>query len=154
MRVILLQNIRGFGQIGDVKNVSDGYAKNFLLPNKLAKPATDGSLKEVESLKKRLETALAEEKEKAVELSQKFKEIVIEFTKKASKTGRLFSSVTKENIAEELSKITGARIEKVMIRLGKHEEHIKQTGEHEAEIELVPGINITAKISIKEPATN
>ena len=47
MKVILLQNIRGFGQIGDVKNVSDGYAKNFLLPRNMAKPASDGSIKKI-----------------------------------------------------------------------------------------------------------
>lgn len=150
MKVILLQNIRGFGQIGDIKNVSDGYARNFLLPNKLVKSATDGSLKEVESLKKKLATTLTIEKERAVELSQKLQDVAVEFVKKASKTGKLFSSVTKENIAEELSKTTGARIEKSMISLGEQGEHIKQIGEHAAEIELTPGIKITAKVSIKE----
>lgn len=150
MKIILLQNIRGFGQIGDIKNVSDGYARNFLLPNKLAKSATDGSLKEVESLKKKLAMTLTIEKERAVELSQKLKDVAVEFVKKASKTGKLFSSVTKENIAEALTKTTGARIEKEMIELGEHGEHIKQIGEHTAEIELTPGIKITAKVSIKE----
>lgn len=150
MKVILLQNIRGFGQIGDVKNVSDGYASNFLLPKGLAKSASVGSLREVESLKKKLEMSLTAEKERATELSQKLQDVAVEFTKKASKTGKLFSSVTKENVAEALSKITGARIEKSMISLGEQGEHIKQIGEHTAEIELAPGIKITAKISIKE----
>ncbi len=150
MKIIVLQNIRGFGQIGDLKNVSDGYAKNFLFPNKLAKSATDGSLKEVESLKNKLAMTLIAEKERAAEISRNLKDISIEFTKKASTTGKLFSSVTKENIAAELSRVTGAKIEKEMIGLGETGEHIKQLGEHTAEIELSPGIKITAKISIKE----
>lgn len=150
MKVILLQNIKGFGQIGDIKNVSDGYARNFLLPNKLTKAASEGALKEVEILKKKLEATLKIEKEKAIEVAQKITGAAVEFVKKASKTGKLFSSVTKENIAEELSKIAGARIEKEMIELGEHGEHIKQIGEHTAEIELTPGLKITAKVSIKE----
>ena len=100
MKVILLQNIKGVGGIGDIKNVADGYGRNFLLANKLAKIATDGTMKEAEFLKKKGE---AEDKivvEKAKEVADKAKDIVLEFTKKASKTGKLFASLTKEEVAE------------------------------------------------------
>ena len=90
------------------------------------------------------------EKERAVELSQKLKDILIEFAKKASKTGKLFSSVTKNDIANELSKIIGAKIEKEMIGLEEHGEHIKQIGEHTAEVELAQGVKTTVKIIVKE----
>jgi len=63
MKVIILQNIKGIGQIGDVKSVSDGYARNFLFPKKLAKLATDTALKEVDSLKKKREAIQGLEKE-------------------------------------------------------------------------------------------
>src|SRR5437867_4197605 len=130
MKIILLQNIKGYGQIGDVKNASDGYARNYLLPRKLAELATPGALNKVSSLKKKLESTLKIEKDKALEAVEKAKDIVLEFSKKASKTGKLFASVTKEEVAKELSKALSAKVEADMINLGEHGEHIKQTGEH------------------------
>ncbi|MDP3763500.1 MAG: 50S ribosomal protein L9, partial [bacterium] len=70
MKVILLHNIKGFGQIGDVKNVSDGYARNFLLPRKMVKAATESSLKEVDNLKKKLSAMQEVEKETAVKIAE------------------------------------------------------------------------------------
>ena len=67
MKVILLQNIKGFGQIGDVKNVSDGYGRNFLLPRKMAKAANENSMKEVESLKAKRIIMIEVEKKNAFE---------------------------------------------------------------------------------------
>ncbi len=149
MKVILLQNIKGYGQIGDVKNSSDGYARNYLLPRKLAKLATQGALNEVSFLKKKLEVTLKMEKEKALEVVEKVKDIVLEFTKKASKTGKLFASVTKAEIAGDLSKAIGAKVEAEMIDLGEHGEHIKKTGEHMIDIELAPEVKAQVKVVIK-----
>src|SRR3990167_8166181 len=127
MKVILLQNIKGFGQIGDVKNVSDGYARNFLFPKKMAKPATDAALKEVDSLKKKLEATQNLERENAAKLAEQLKDIVLEFTRKATKTGKIYSAVTKEDIAEMLTKQSGFKIELNSINLEGHEGgHIKQ----------------------------
>ncbi len=149
MKVIILKNIKGYGRIGDVKNVSDGYGRNYLLPNKLAKLATEGSLNEVSSLKKKLEVTLKMEKEKAVEAVGKMKDAVLEFTKKASKTGKLFASVTKEEIAGELSKVIGGKVESEMVDLKEHGEHIKNTGDHMIEVELAPEVKAEVKVSIK-----
>ncbi|MEK7076454.1 MAG: 50S ribosomal protein L9, partial [Patescibacteria group bacterium] len=91
MKVILLENIKGFGQIGDVKNVSDGYGKNFLLPRKIAKAANKNSMKEVELLKAKRVIIIESEKKNALEAVEKLKDVVIEFTKKATKTGKLFA---------------------------------------------------------------
>src|SRR3989344_8082783 len=98
MKVILLQNIKGFGQIGDVKNVSDGYARNFLLPRNLAKSANEGSLKEVESLKAKRVIMVETEKKNALEAVEKLKDLVIELTRKASKAGKLFAGIDKEDL--------------------------------------------------------
>src|SRR3989344_7914112 len=106
MRVILLENIKNFGKMGDVKNVSDGYARNFLFPKKMAKPATDAALKEVDSLKKKLEATQRMERESAAKLAEQLKDAVLEFTRKATKTGKIYSAVTKEDIAEILNKQT------------------------------------------------
>lgn len=149
MRVILLQNIKGVGRIGDIKNVADGYGRNYLLANRLAKIATDGTIKEVEFLKKKGE---AEEKmamEKAKEVAEKAQNIVLEFTKKASKTGKLFASLTKEEVAQELSKAIGGKVESDSLDFKEHGEHIKQEGEHMIEAELAPEVKILFKITVK-----
>lgn len=171
MKVILLENIKGVGRIGDIKNVADGYGRNFLLTRKLAKVATEGTIKEAEALKKKAETQEKIAHEKAKEIAEKAKDIVLEFIKKASKTGKLFASVTKEEVAKELSKAVGAKVEASMINLNPsthstkpqggepvestssghevHGEHIKQEGEHMIEVELAPEIKIEIKVMVK-----
>ena len=136
--------------MGDVKNVADGYARNFLFPRKIAKLATDAALKDVDSLKKKLESSQKLEKENAAKLAEKLKDIVLEFTRKATKTGKLYSAVTKENIAEELAKQSGFNIESDFVRLEEHEGHIKQLGEHIIKVELTPDIVTEVKIKISQ----
>lgn len=149
MKVILLTNIKGFGQIGDIKNVSDGYARNFLIPRKMAKAADENAMKEVEGLKKKREATETLQKERAVQLRDQVPNITLEYTKKASKTGKLFSSVTKKEISDDLSKNLGAVIPVESIDLKEHGEHIKQVGEHIVGVELAPGVNAEFKIIIK-----
>ena len=149
MKVILLQNIKGVGRIGDVKNVADGYGRNYLLANKLAKIATEGTMKEAEFLKKKGEVEDKIAVEKAKEVAEKAKDIVLEFTKKASKTGKLFASLTKEEVAEELSKAISGKIDPKNIDFKEHGEHIKQEGEHLIEVELAPDVKIELKLVVK-----
>lgn len=149
MKVMLLQNIKGVGRIGDIKTVADGYGRNYLLANKLAKTATEGTMKELEFLKKRGE---AEEKianEKAKEFAAKAKDVVLEFTKKASKTGKLFASLNKEEVAEELSKAIGGKVSPDSVDFKEHGEHIKQSGEHMIEVELASDIKVEVKVIVK-----
>jgi len=136
--------------MGDVKNVADGYARNFLFPRKIAKLATDAALKDVDSLKKKLESSQKLEKENAAKLAEKLKDIVLEFTRKATKTGKLYSAVTKEDIAEELAKQSGFNIESDFVRLEEHEGHIKQLGEHLIKVELAPEIVAEIKIKVSQ----
>lgn len=146
MKVILLNNIKGFGQIGDVKNVSDGYARNFLLPRKMAKPATENSLKEVEGLKKKLSAMQEIEKENALKIAGQLKDSVVEITRKASKTGKLFDGIDTEDLAKEIKKVSGVELNEEMIRL---EEHIKNVGEHLVDLELLPEVKTQIKIIVK-----
>lgn len=148
MRVIILQNIKGLGQMGDVRNVADGYARNFLLPRKIAKLATDAALKEVDSLKKKLETSQKLEIENIVKLAGQLKDVVLEFTRKATKTGKLYSAVTKEDIAEMLSKQSGYKVEPNSVNLDEHGGHIKQLGEHLVKVELAPDVIAEAKVKV------
>ena len=144
-----MQNIKGVGKAGDVKNVADGYGRNYLLANRLAKVANDGTMREVEFLKKKVEAQEKIALEKAREVAEKAKDIVLEFTKKSSKTGTLFASLTKEEVAEELSKSIGAKIESDSINFKEHGEHIKQEGEHIVEVELAQDIKIEIKVVVK-----
>ena len=155
MKVIILQNVKGLGQTGDVKNVADGYARNFLFPKKIAKLATDAALKEVDSLKKKLEATQKLEIDNASKLAEQLKDAVLEFTKKATKTGKLYSAVTKEDIAEMLNTQTGLRIQPDAVNLEEHEGgHIKQLGEHIVKVELAPASpqgepDVVAEVKVK-----
>lgn len=149
MKVILLQNIKGVGRAGDVKNVADGYGRNYLLAKKLAKIASEASVREIDALKVK---AVAEEKmalEKAKEILGKAKDVVLEFTKKSSKTGKLFASVTKEEVARELSKAIGAKVDSDSVDFKEHGEHIKQEGEHMIEVSLTPEVKAEFKVVVK-----
>jgi len=166
MKIILLQNIKGVGRMGDIKNVSDGYGRNYLLANKLAKLATSGTVKEVDALKRKAELEVNVSLEKVKEAVGKVQDVVLEFTKKASKTGKLFASLTKEEIAEELSKAIKIKVEAGAIDLNPstpstgsgqagsgqevHGEHIKQAGEHLIGVELTPEVRAEFKVVIKE----
>ena len=149
MKVILLQNIKGFGQIGDVKTVSDGHARNFLFPRKLAKIATENTLKEVAALSSKREALDLKNQEIAEKAAAMLATMSLEFKKKASPTGTLFASVTRHEIAHELTKQSGIKFETEMIDIGSHGEHIKHIGEHPISIELVNGLKVDIKISIK-----
>jgi len=146
MKVILLQNIKGFGQIGDIKNVSDGYARNFLLPRKIAKSASDSSLKEVASLNAKRTIMIESEKKNALEAVEKLKDLVIEFTRKATKTGKLFAGINKDDIAKEIKKSSGVQLQEEMIG---HEEPIKHIGEHLVDLNLSPEVKTQIKVVVK-----
>jgi large subunit ribosomal protein L9 len=148
MKVILLQNIKGFGKIGEVKSVSDGHARNFLFPRKLAKPADAGSMKEVDALQKRQAAMNAKDKENAKRAAEAINGKTIEFAKKASPTGTLFSSVSKHEVAKELSKVSSVHLETDMIDLGEQGEHIKHLGEHKITVDLGE-LSANATVSIK-----
>ena len=151
MKVIIIQNIKGLGQMGDIKNVADGYARNFLFPRKMAKLATNAALKEVDSLKKKLETTQKLEGENAARLAKQLKDVVLEFTRKATKTGKIYSAVTKEDIAEMLTKQSGLKIEPNSVNLDGHDGgHIKQLGEHVVKIELAPDVTAEVKVKISQ----
>jgi len=149
MKVILLQNMKGVGKVGDVKNVADGYGRNYLLANNFARIATKTAIKETEGLKRKNEAEMKATHEKAKEIAEKAKDLVLEFTKKTSRTGTLFASLTKEEIAQELSKAVGAKVESDMIDLKEHGEHIKQQGEHMIDVELSPEIKVEIKVVVK-----
>jgi large subunit ribosomal protein L9 len=149
MKVVLLQNIKGFGRIGDIKNVSDGYARNFLFPKKLARVADEKSEQEAEQLKQKRSALTDKEKEEANMAVLALNSVVIELAKKASPTGTLFSSVTKEEIAKEATRLAGFKISSSMVGLNEPGEHIKHIGEHLVTVNLGHDIKTELKVNIK-----
>ncbi|HPD55251.1 MAG: 50S ribosomal protein L9 [Candidatus Paceibacterota bacterium] len=145
MKIILLENIPKLGKKYDIKNVSDGYALNFLIPKKLAVAATSQKIKEIENLKKQEE--LKNQKIQALfkEWAEKIKNTTLDFRLKTDKSGKTFGSVTKEDIVKQLEKTSGIKIEEKQIIL---DEHIKKVGDYVIKIKFSPEIETELKIHV------
>ncbi len=144
MKVILQQDIKGTGSKGQMLEVSDGYARNFLFPRKMAVPATEQAVGELKAREAAKVHRVEQERELAQSLAQKLSEITVEVHAKAGSKGRLFGSVTTKEIAEAMSGQLGSPVDKKKVTLD-HE--IKTFGEYEAVVRLYPGI--TAKVSVR-----
>lgn len=145
MKVILLQNIKGTGRIGEVKNVSDGYGRNFLIAKGLAKIATEGVMKESEALRRRAETMERIQQGRAKELIESLKDTVVEIKRKASEKGTLFDGIEAMDIAQALRNKIAFEITPEMIHL---KEAIKKIGKHTVEIELAPEVKTSVIIDV------
>lgn len=146
MKVILLKNVEKLGKKGEVKNVADGYARNFLIPNKLAALATKSELAKLEEQKK-IETEKAEEELKFYqEIANQIDGLELEIPAKVAEEGKLFGAVTDSQIAEKL-KEKNFEIKKEQIKL---ESPIKEIGEHEATIEFPHNLEVKIKVIIVE----
>ena len=145
MKVILLADVKGMGKKDEIHNVSDGYARNFLFPKKLAMEATAGASKEIERKRaaerqREMERRLEAEK-KAASLRGK----VITIVAKGGSQGRLYGSVTGAEVAEALKKQHGVEVDKRKIDLS---ETIRSTGDYEAVVKLYPEISAKMKVSV------
>ncbi len=143
MKVILLQDVKNMGKAGNVVNVSDGYARNFLIPKGLVKEATPANMKELERIKAANAAILAENLESAQALEKKIAMLRVTIKTKGGEGGRLFGSITAKDIADALQQQHGIGIDKKKFIL---ESPIKQTGEHVVEIKLFT--NVTAKLRV------
>jgi large subunit ribosomal protein L9 len=144
MKVILLEDVKGQGKKGDVINVSDGYAKNFLLPRKLAKEATAQLVNEIESKKKAEEFRHAEDKKAALASKEIIEMATLVFTATGGADGKLYSAVTNKDIAEKIKAELGLDIDKKKIVIN---DTVKTTGEYVVSIKLFP--EVQAKLRLK-----
>lgn len=147
MKVILLDDVKGVGKKGQLVNASDGYAKNFLFPKKLAVEATKANLNEFELKQKSEAKRRQEEYEQAQELGKALSDKVITVAVKTGGNGKLFGSVTNKEIAEEIIKQTGLEIDKKKVSIG---DPIKMVGERTAVVKLHPKVTAEVKIKIVE----
>jgi large subunit ribosomal protein L9 len=127
MQVILLEKVSNLGNLGDVVKVKDGYARNFLIPTRQARRATESAIKEFETKRADLEKAAAEKLAAAQGVGEKLSGKVVRISQKAGVDGRLFGSVTNADIAEALTK-NGFAIAKAQVRLPNGP--LKTVGEH------------------------
>jgi large subunit ribosomal protein L9 len=145
MKVILTDNIKGIGRIGDIKDVSDGYARNFLFPRKLGKPASDGAARELEGLKAKKLEAMALEKAQAEELAKKLEGLAVVLQGKSNEKGKLFSAITAADVAAAVSKEAGVHIAPESIVLT---DHLKTIGDHSVRIALAGGLSADLKVTV------
>ena len=147
MKVILLKDVKGTGKKGEVKEVSDGYARNFLLPKKMAKLADNQAVKELKEQNKSAEIKAQKEYEEAVELGDKMKEMNIEIYSKAGEGGRLFGSITAKEIAKKLKKQKGITVDKRKVLL---DEPIRVLGSRFVDIKIHQKVVTKIRVDIKE----
>jgi large subunit ribosomal protein L9 len=146
MKVILLKDVEKLGQKGDVKEVADGYARNFLIPNKLAVLATKAELVKLEEQKKIEAQKAEEELVHFQEIASQIDGLELEIPAKVSEDGKLFGAVAASQIAEKL-KEKGFEIKKEQIKTG---EPIKEIGEYEATVEFPHNLEAKIKIIVVE----
>lgn len=147
MKVILKQDVKGIGKKGEVINTSDGYARNFLFPRNLAVEATEGNIKNVETLKANEAKKKAEELQKAKDLAKKISEYTINIEVKAGENGKLFGSITSKDIADEIKKKYKLDIDKKKVVL---EEPIKTAGVYTVEVKIYPEVSAKMKVNIAQ----
>ena len=143
MKVILLQDVKGKGKKGQLLEVSDGYARNFMLPKKLAIEATPDAINTMRMNDKATQERIAREKAEALATSKKLREMTVIVKAKGGGAGRLFGSVTNAEIADALAK-QGVKLDKRKIVLN---ETIKSVGTYTATCKL--GYEITAPLTVK-----
>lgn len=144
MKVILLDDIASVGRRGDVRDVSDGYARNFLLPKKLAMAATTGNLRNLDHIRKQQHAKADRIKDQAEELRARIESLLYEERRQASEEGKLFGSVTAQDIVAFLE-TRGVTVERRRVHL---EEPIKALGETPVGIRLHPEVTARLRVSV------
>ena len=147
MKIVLLEDVPGRGKAGEIKEVSKGYAKNFLLPRGLALVATSTVIKQVESRLEREKLEGSIDREKLVELAQQIEGREIRLKARMGAGERLFGSITAANVAEELSRAIGSVIDKRKIDI---EKPFRQTGSYEIAVKLASDIKPKITVVIEE----
>ncbi len=143
MKVILQQDVKGKGKKGQMVEVAEGYARNFLLPKNLAVPATEGNIAIMKKQEKARQAQIAKEIEEAKEIAKKLEGCVVKISARAGENGKLFGSITSKEISEALEEQHGIAIEKNRII---QNEPIKNFGQFELKCKL--GHEVSGKINV------
>ncbi len=147
MEVLLLKNVTGLGSAGQVKKVNEGYARNFLLPRKLAVTASAGAMKQAQGIKDAAVRRETKTRGEAEALAAILKQTTLTFRAKAGEGERLFGSVTSGDIAEALAREKNIVIDKRKIELANP---IKELGARQVEIKLYPDVIATVTVNVEK----
>ena len=144
MRVLLLKDVYKLGHAGDVKKVADGYARNFLIPQRLATLATANAIKQAESLRQNAAIARAKLNAELSGVADKLNALVITFSVKAGETGKLYGSVTSAQIADEIKKSSGLEVD----RRNVGHQPLRELGEYKVPVRLTTDLIPQVKVVI------
>lgn len=147
MKVILKETVGGLGKIGDVVDVADGYARNYLVPRGTAVIATPGALKEWDQKRASIAKKEALERESAQELADRLRDKEVTVEAKAGEGGKLYGSVTAKEVASAIEGQLKAEVDRKKIEIA---ESIKELGSHEVTVKLYSGIETTIKVNVVE----
>lgn len=142
MKVILNQDVKTLGKKGELVSVSDGYARNFLFPRKLASEANAQAMNELKNREQALQHKVLEERQTALDAAEKLEGKSLHLSAKAGSSGRLFGSVTAKEVAEQIEKEFGITVDKRRVSV----EDIKSYGTYSVEVKLYQ--NIQAKLNV------
>lgn len=146
MKVVLLQDVKGQGQKGDIINAAEGYARNFLIPRNLAVVASESKLKELSDQKAAQIRKKEREEDDARQMAARLEGLKVVVKTKAGEGGRLFGAVSNKDIAENLAQQHGINIDKKKIVL---KEPIKSQGEHSVNIRLHPSVQASVNVLVQ-----
>jgi large subunit ribosomal protein L9 len=149
MKIILNQDIAGLGEEGDIKEVANGYARNYLIPKKIASPYTKQNLVELESRRQAIEQRKEEKRREAMSIKERLESEDLVFTMPAGESGKLFGSVNNAMIAQELE-ARGYSIERKRIEVPEH--NIRMVGAHTVKIKLYGQEEANLKIGVEAAA--
>ena len=147
MKVIFLKDVKGKGKKGEVKNVADGYAQNFLLKQGLAVEASNANVSSLNAQKKKQEKEAIEELEQMQELKKVLEELTVQLSAKSGEGGRLFGSITSKQIADELKKSHSIKLDKRKIDLP---DAIRALGFTNVPVKLHPEVSAIVKVHVTE----
>lgn len=144
MRVLLLKDVYKLGHAGDVKKVADGYARNFLIPQRLATLATATAIKQAETLRQNAAIARAKQNAELSGVAEKLNALTITFSVKAGETGKLYGSVTSAQIADEIKKTSGLDVD----RRNVGHQPLRELGEYKVPVRLTTDLIPQVKVVI------
>lgn len=147
MKVIFIKDVKGQGKKGQVKEVSEGYAANFLLPRGLVRPATEGNVKTLENQDAAEQRRKDQEKEEAQQLGKKLDELTLTLKAKSGEGGRLFGAITSKQIAETLAAAQGIVIDKRKIELS---DPIRHVGTFQVQVKLHTEVKANLTVQVTE----
>ncbi len=143
MKVILIEDMPKLGEVGDVCEVADGYARNYLIPQGLAIVATEGALRQVENLKRQEARRRERIRGDAVAFKEQLDSLTLVFQAKVGETGRLYGSITSSDIAERIEELTGREVDRRKVVL---DNPLKELGTFQVPIRLLP--DVTAEVTV------